>query len=140
MNWQMTGVIVSVIIACTTGMAKLISALVKNYFTTLSARMTTMENNLLNHTTAEQAYQNTVTSLLSSMQNSLTRIDATSVQYVSTTTHLEALRTIDKSITDARHAVRNELQVLITKVESDSLQERVEIVRRLERLEGFGGN
>ena len=136
MNWNMIGVIVAVLIALTGGVATLISSLVKNYFSTLSRRMDGFEKSLADHISQETAYQQTVTQLLSDMKNALTRIDTLSHSYVSTAAHLEALRKIDADITNARHAVRNELTVTINKVSVDFELEIQECKRRIENLEG----
>lgn len=135
MNWAMTAVICSILIAIGSGLAKLINSLVQSYFHTLSKRMDGFEKSLSDHVTAEQAYQGRVTEMLASMRDSLIRLDQGKEQYLTLGTHLEAMRTIDANISASRHASRNEFQAVLSKHEVEAQVEFNEIRRRVEKLE-----
>ncbi len=128
MNWQAIGVICTVLIAIGGGLSLVISSLIKAYFRTLSDRMDGFDSRLETHTLSEERYQLTVTTLLTSMRESLIKLESVSDTYVTMPLHLDAMRTVDKSIVEVRHAMRSEVQLLLLNTGND-------IRERLNKLE-----
>ena len=127
MNWTMVGVLATVLIAIGGGLAQLITSLVKTYFESLSKRMDAFEAGLTGHTAREEAYQDKMLGIMTAFRESLIRLEAGQQTFVSITTHLEALRTFDGKLTDCRHSVRNDLQPIISKIETKIENLRVKL-------------
>lgn len=132
MNWAMVGVISAILLTIAGGLARLITVLVTNYFDHLTARMADYETRLNAHVVAEEAHDTRIEAILTSLKDSLLRLEVQKEQFISVATHLESLRTIDTQITDTRHALRNEWQVVLSKQEvaSHDLAKRIEILER----------
>lgn len=127
----MMGVLAAVLIAIGGGLAQLISSLVKTYFETLSKRMDAFESRLNLHTEKEELYQDKMLVIFTAFRESLIRLESGQQQFVSVAVHLEALRSFDGKITDSRHAIRNDLQPIISKIETNIENLRVKLEEHL---------
>ena len=129
----MVGVLSVILLSIAGGLAQLITVLVKNYFEGLTSRMTEYESRLSAHVTAEEAHDNRMESILTALKEAMIRIETQKEQFISMSSHLESLRTIDAQLTDTRHSLRNEWQGALLKqdIVVHDLTKRIEIIERV---------